>query len=377
LIHQKFFQLSNHLRNIFGWRTDQKVVVIESDDWGSIRMSSKSACDRLRKLGHPVDKNPYHLLDGLETNSDIQFLAEILKKKSFNGRNPKITLNNSTANPDFTKIKDDNFQMFYREPCDLSYQRYKNSDQVIFSIKQGISEGVFDVQYHGAEHLQSVRWMKALREDKRMERQAFDVGVFSPAIANSTGYSMEYMDALDYDSKSEITHQKQYLKEGYDIFKSIWGHKAKSFIAPCYRWSTELERTLLDLGILNIQGQRAQLSPKDEIGYKQRKIYHYTGERNELGQVYTIRNVIFEPSYYGFDRAINGALSQIEAAFFMRVPAIISSHRINYTSRLSIENRDQGIAALTTLLDILHKKYPDLIFMGSSELGNIIKQDIP
>jgi len=30
-----------NVANIPGWRTDRKIVVIESDDWGAIRMPSK------------------------------------------------------------------------------------------------------------------------------------------------------------------------------------------------------------------------------------------------------------------------------------------------------------------------------------------------
>ena len=33
--------ISHNLLNIPGWRTKRKLVVIESDDWGAIRMPSK------------------------------------------------------------------------------------------------------------------------------------------------------------------------------------------------------------------------------------------------------------------------------------------------------------------------------------------------
>ena len=35
------------ITNIKGWRTNRKIVVIESDDWGTIRMSSKEAFNSL------------------------------------------------------------------------------------------------------------------------------------------------------------------------------------------------------------------------------------------------------------------------------------------------------------------------------------------
>lgn len=367
--------LKNYALNLPGWHTNRKIVVIESDDWGSVRMASVAAREQLRKLGHPVASSPYHELDGLEKDQDIEALTEALDHiYTPNNSKAKITLNNSTANPDFSNIREAGFEKFIRQPFDQTYQQYEGSDKVVDLIKSGIEHGVFEVQYHGAEHLQTKRWLKALQGNGKMEREAFNVGVFSPAVAPSTGYSMEYMDALDYDAKTELQNQYEYLEEGYTIFIRVWGYAPKSFIAPCYRWSSAIEDKLKELGVKYIQGQRAQLHPKNEVGYRPFKIYHYTGEKSNYGQIYTVRNVIFEPSLYGSDSAIGTALQQIKTAFFMRAPAILSSHRINYTSRLSNVNRDQGIIALKTLLKKVIQRYPDVIFMSSSELGTTIEK---
>jgi len=39
--------IKSHLLNLPGWHTNRKIVVIESDDWGSIRMSSAEDAERL------------------------------------------------------------------------------------------------------------------------------------------------------------------------------------------------------------------------------------------------------------------------------------------------------------------------------------------
>ena len=41
-------KLMRNLSNLPGWRTKRKIVVIESDDWGSIRMPSKRAYEELK-----------------------------------------------------------------------------------------------------------------------------------------------------------------------------------------------------------------------------------------------------------------------------------------------------------------------------------------
>jgi hypothetical protein len=48
--------LSRNLVNAIGWRTNRKIIVIESDDWGSIRMRNQKTFDELLKAGIRVDK---------------------------------------------------------------------------------------------------------------------------------------------------------------------------------------------------------------------------------------------------------------------------------------------------------------------------------
>ena len=48
-----------NLSNVKGWRTKRHIVVIESDDWGSVRMSSLESFERLKAAGVPVDTEPY------------------------------------------------------------------------------------------------------------------------------------------------------------------------------------------------------------------------------------------------------------------------------------------------------------------------------
>lgn len=58
--------ISRNLVNIPGFRTNRKIVVIESDDWGSIRMASQKSFNRLLAKGIRVDNSLYDSLDSLE-----------------------------------------------------------------------------------------------------------------------------------------------------------------------------------------------------------------------------------------------------------------------------------------------------------------------
>ena len=50
-----------NVSNIPGWRTRRKIVVIEGDDWGSIRMPSLSVYDALTRKGFELDAQDGYL----------------------------------------------------------------------------------------------------------------------------------------------------------------------------------------------------------------------------------------------------------------------------------------------------------------------------
>jgi hypothetical protein len=57
----------------------------------------------------------------------------------------------------------------------------------------------------------------------------------------------------------------------------------------------------------------------------------------------------------------------------MNKPAIISTHRINFTSRLNPENREKNIVLFKELLENVIQKWPDVEFLSTPELGNLIE----
>jgi hypothetical protein len=66
-------------------------------------------------------------------------------------------------------------------------------------------------------------------------------------------------------------------------------------------------------------------------------------------------------------------ISEIELAFKYKKPAVISSHRVNYIGSLVQENREHSNKKLKSLLDKIINTWPDVEFISSSNLGQIIK----
>lgn len=366
--------ITRNAYNLIGFKTNRKLIVIESDDWGTIRTSSKSCLDILLSKGYPVDKNPYNKYDALESNKDLECLFEVLSSVSDKNGNPaRITANNIVANPDFEKIKAASFQEYFYEPFTDTLNRYPNHNRVMELYKEGISKKMIYPQFHGREHLNVNRWLTDLKDQKKYLLDAFEQNMFSLHWKNNNEYPNEYMDAYDCDSQNALNALEPIINDGIAIFNSIWGFESKSIIANCYIWSKEIEPIFKKNNIEFIQGLPIQFEPKLSIGQKYKKRFHYTGQKNNLDQIYLVRNVFFEPSVYPNKDFVDDCMSRINLAFQYKNPVIISSHRLNFMGSIYEENRTKNLILFKQLLKKIVQKWPDVEFISSDELGQIIK----
>jgi hypothetical protein len=373
-----FFNLKksviSHLQNLPGWRTTRKIVVIESDDWGSIRMPSRQVYDTLKNEGYKVDKDPFLKYDSLASESDLTNLFEVLTSvKDANGNHPKITANTIVANPDFEKIRATDFSTYYFEPFTKTLSRYPEHDGSFNLWKKGMDLRIFHPQFHGREHINTGRWMKALQRNDTNVRRAFDLGMISISSEPSE-MRFGYMEALDYFSPEEKDEKQTVIQEGLELFRQTFGYSSRSFIASCYVWDNEIEQLLKKNGVRYLQGVAQQLLPhtKNEV-HTFKKRYHYIGQRNNLSQLYLTRNAYFEPCLLpeGTDH-IGYCLKRMEIAFKMQKPAIIASHRLNFIGGIHPENRERNLKLFRDLLNKITQIWPTVEFMTSDELGLLI-----
>jgi len=346
---------------------------MESDDWGSIRMASRQAYNYFLQKGYAVDQCPYNRNDALESNKDLEDLFDVLASvKDNNGCSAVFTANTIVANPDFEKIKKSDYQNYYYEPFTETLKKYPEHNMVEALYRDGIKNKIFIPQFHGREHLNVENWMKALQNNKKSANEAFEYNMFTVHVAGVSGCKKEYLNSLGGESLIEINSYNDILHSGMDLFKSIWHYESKSFIAPCYTWPVEVEKELANLGVRYIQGSHVQRVPaKDKpLGFK--KKYHYLGQKNSYGQRYLVRNVFFEPSSNPNEDWVNKCMKEINNAFFWRKPAIISSHRVNFIGSINPKNKDLDLKMLNQLLKQVVNKYPDVEFMSSNQLGDLM-----
>lgn len=366
--------ISRNLINIPGWRTNRKIIVIESDDWGSIRMPSKEVYQKLLEAGIKVNKCHFNSYDALASEDDLIRLFETLRNfKDLNGNHPVITANTIVANPDFRKIKDSGFKEYYYELFTETLKHYPKHSNAFELWKQGMTEGVFRPQFHGREHLNVKRWLKVLQSGSKETLMSFENEMFGISTSITTESRKSFLAALDFDDISELEWQKEMLTDGLKLFEKLFGYSSKTYIATNYVWHPEVEKQLHYLGVKAIQGGNAQLIP--DLNYQKKHVRHKLGEKNQWGQSYLIRNVSFEPSQNEKKDWLNHCLKEIEIAFFWNKPAVFNSHRVNYIGFINESNRKKNLLILNQLLTAILKKWPNVEFMSSDQLTDLIRSE--
>ncbi|WP_288651615.1 hypothetical protein [uncultured Parabacteroides sp.] len=368
-----------NVSNILGWRTNRKIVVIESDDWGSVRMSSPENFERLKKAGISIEKSHYNLYDSLESNDDMSHLMELLcMHKDATGRHPVITGVNVVANPDFEKVKATGYKEYFYEPYIETCKHYTAHDKVHDLWKEGIANRLLIPVFHGREHLNVQRWLRALQRGNKSTLLAFDCGVTGIPRKGIGGEVVPgFQAAFDIDTVTDLEYQKSVLDTGLDLFERLYGYMAKYFVPTNGPFNNSLETVLNDQGVKYINTGKKQQEPLGNGRYRVNT--RFLGDQNQFGQIYLTRNCFFEPAASGFEcptskNWIDCCLKEIEIAFRWHKPATISSHRVNYIGYLHPENRSNTLKQFNELLTRMFKKWPDIEFMTSVELGDLIAQ---
>jgi hypothetical protein len=363
--------LARNISNLPGWKTSSKFVVIESDDWGSTRMPSLSAFQKLEILGldlRSADAERYNQNDTLETRLDLENLFEVLAEfKDSLGNSPIFTAVTIVANADFKRIRESGFHDYFYEPFTETLQRFTGDGKTFELRKEGIEKRLFVPQLHGREHLNVAAWMKDLKIGDNQARLAFNEGV--------TGFvppeypEVDYQAAFLLNNPLEMEYHEVVIKEGLDLFEKLFGFKAEYFVPPNGPFNNNLNKVLYENGIKYRSASKIQHEPLGNGKY--RKVLHWLGQKEINGIRYITRNCFFEPSQQGKDW-VDSCLNDIKIAFKWHKPSIISTHRVNYIGSLNPSNRDNGLRQLSKLLQEIIRNWPDVKFLTTPQLGALI-----
>lgn len=324
--------------------------------------------------GIRLDRDPYCKYDCLEQSKDLTNLYEVLNDVRDKNGNPAIlTANMVMANPIFDKIEADNFRQYHCETFLDTYRRTASQDDTLSAWHQGMEAKLIRPQLHGREHLNVQKWLNALQEGPSVTMDAFKYNTFGLTELVDPTIKQYYMGAFNSGLDKDIAQYEIIISEAADLFEKIWGFKSESFIATTYQWSPKIEPCLVQHGVKYLQGTICQKIPLDDditVKYSRRC---FQGSRSKSGLRYLMRNCFFEPSTKpGFD-FIDDCLHRIELAFRWGKAANICAHRVNFIGSIHTENTDTNLPMLRNLLHQIVKRWPDVEFVSSDQLGHIIE----
>lgn len=367
-------RFKQNLINMPGWRTTRKIIVFESDDWGSMRMPNIKALEDLTIKGIRVDNKDHWRLDCLENKTDLENLFSIISGfKDKHNKHPIFTFNTVMGNPDFYKIRISDYNQFFNEHFFDSYKKYHNQNLKDLWL-DAIRTGLIMPQFHAREHVNVPLWMHDLKTGLQETRMAFDHNFFGLVTRTSSANQKHYLAAYRAESEDQLQSIKNSLCEGLDMFEKTFGFKSKSFIACNYIWPMELESVLKEKKVSFIQGQRGRFRPNPFNHGKGKIVRNYIGEKTILGLTHTIRNVKFEPFESPVEDSVGKTIKEIQNAFFWKKPAIISTHRINYVGGIDVSHRDRNLKSLELLLQSILNRWPEVEFLSSDQLGDLIEK---
>ncbi len=359
------------ISNILGWPTQRHIVVFESDDWGSIRIRSRADYDAMVKKGLQLD-SIFTKYDCLESNTDLERLFEVLSKhKDSTGRSCVFTPMCVVANPDFETIEANGFSEYVYELMTETCKRYPNHDRVVTMWHEGIDKRLFVPALHAREHLNFSRWLENVRTNEGM-RFAFDHRSIGAARYNRV-QMMEYLGAFKPSQCSDLAMLQEVVLDAGRLFEEICGYKPTHFIAPNEEPMYGLDPIFAQIGIKYMTNAKIR-RPHLGDGHRKLEITWLGKYYKELNIINITRNGGFEPASTEMD-FVGSCLYDIKSAFMYHKPCVISSHRVNYIGSIDEKNASNGLLKLDELLKEILKRWPDVEFMTSSELGEIIRKE--
>ena len=362
--------LTQNAKNVIGWKTKRKIVVISVDDYGNVRLDSKKARENMDKAGLRVFSR-FDQYDSLENEEDLLLLYDTLSSvKDKYGKHAVFTPFAMPVNIDFEKVIASEFQEYHYELLPETHKKLKGYENVYDLWKEGISKGLMAPQFHGREHLNIKVFMENLLQKDRNTIESLKNRSYT-SIPNDRYRTISITAAFEFDKFEENKVFDPIIKDGLNAFEKVYGYRAIHFNSPGGREHPVIHQALFDSGIRYLD--TPWIKQEHQGGGNYKRVLNYTGKRNHLGQTYMVRNCVFEPTE---DRGIDWVsfgLKQIEAAFYWNRPAVISSHRVNFSGNIAPENRALGLKSLRNLLQAIVKKWPDVEFMSANELALLVE----
>jgi hypothetical protein len=344
------------------WRR-LKAVVLESDDWGLCAWVPDDAAHRAL-ADSPAFRTPAGRVYGrstLEHAADVtRLVATLLEFRGRDGQAPVWQANTVMASPDYARLAPpftcDRLPLL-RDPAYPSRWERPGLREAIEHARQA---GVWWPELHGLVHLPESAWLAALRAGARDALAAHAQQCF---VCEAVEASAEY------DAREPSGLRRRALVQAVAWFHERFGRRPESLIAPDYRWDDQLEADAAAEGITALQGR------SEQMGRPLRRLRHGLARRRwqrGSGRPFDLPpRIAFEPRGDASGQARLGAAHArraVHAAWERGMPAVVSSHRVNY-AHLDPDWSAAGRRALADLLGPLARD--GAIFLTDAEVCSL------
>lgn len=367
--------LLDNLKNIPGWRTAERLVVLAVDDYGNVRQDSVETMQRMIDSGLSMS-NRYDRFDSVENRQDLESLFEVLSSVSDGqGRSAVLTPYTLCANLDFDAI-DANDAAYRYETLPQTFARLEETQGQAYRgawdlWQEGIRLGLLKPQFHGREHLNVELLERKLRSGDRALKINLENRSLTALGVEPSMPGVGFTQAFALWDRSELNRHREIIADGLELFERVFGFPSKTFTPPGQQLHPELYRYVETLGVRAIDKPFRCVRRLDQ--HESKREFNVLGPCVKHDHVSVVRNVVFEPTN---DRAFDSvklALDQVAAAFRWRRPAIISSHRVNFAGHIDPDNREFGLDSLKRLLDGIVERWPDVQFISTDALVDKIE----
>lgn len=342
-------------------------VVIETDDWGAAEVvPSEDLCETVSKL---TPSGP--VFCKLESAAELEAVYKVLEKhQGRDGQHPVMTAFTSVGNPDFAKIRANNFTRYEDVAIDEGFPPGWDGSGLIESYRDGIRRGVWYPEYHAnLHHTSPVLWFKLLQEDSprgENARKLFDLNCYSQVshLPEYTGYSVDEM--------------RQTIDLGFSRFERIFGYRPKAavtsdaFPETVKLWAEAGARAACLVNFRDNDGT---------VVYYKTKPWNFQDPGARCGDydiekdiIYLTRNVWFDlagmeyvkgvPAEEAYEVTLNNFTKY-------RDPAVVQMHRINF-SAYPASSIPPRLEALDKYLEMLKKH--NVYYLTSGELADLYCQ---
>ncbi|MBI3475474.1 MAG: hypothetical protein HY010_07060 [Acidobacteria bacterium] len=341
-------------------RFSRPLILLQSDDWGRVGVRDAEGREDLQAAGIHLGERPYDLYS-LETSEDVHELTGMLQSlRDSVGEPPSLEMNFLVANVDFQASAAAGFRDIVLKPLVKGLPGRWTRPGLLEAYRDGIRAGVLVPAMHGTTHFCQQAVAHALTSGGEREEL---LRTLWKAETPYIHWRMPWVGYEYWDPEKDATErfisekeQKHWIEWAAASYRELFVENAVSVCAPGYRAASSTHRLWKEQGIRIAQNGPGKL-----------RAPHW----DEHGLLHTYRSMDFEP-------AVNVELRWEEcvkdaARWFGRgLPLIVSVHSINFHSTLA-PFRQKTLPVLREFLSALHKSFPDLLYVNSRQLLEIVE----